>query len=131
MKVKLRDIFEAQAGLSALMQTNQPPGTAFYFVDLAQATSPKVENFNKHRIAWIEELGEAPDRQKDKAVLQTSPNWPEFQKRFNEMMDTDVDLPGVEPISRDKLGKSELKPAWIHAMGVFIVSPKATPTVDG
>lgn len=123
MKVKLRDIYVAQAGLTAFMQSNQSPGAAFYFVDLAQVTAPKVENFHKHRQAWIEELGQAPEGQKDKAVLQNSPNWPEFEKRFNEMMDTDVDLPGIEPIPRAKLGQSEIKPAWVLSLGVFIATP--------
>lgn len=130
MKVKFRDIYEAQPGLMAIMQCKQPPGTTFHFVDLAQAIEPKMENFEKQRMAWIEELGDKQPGDQTKSVQQMltdgspNPKFVEFERLFNEMMDKDIDLPGVEPFPRESFGGSDLQPGWIMSLGVFVSRPK-------
>lgn len=123
MRVKLREICDAQAGLATIMQTNQPPGTAFHLVDLVQAISPKIANFNKQRLAWINELGEERPGGEGKHVPTNSANWPEFERRFNELMDTEVELPGIDPLPRDSFGKTDLSPGSLMAIGPFIAKP--------
>lgn len=129
MKVKLRDIIDAQTGLRQIMQIDQPPGAAFYFLDLAQAVTPKVDNYNQQRLALVERLGVPMEGTELKHVpvalpdKTPNPNFAEFEKLFNELMDKDIELPGIESLPRDKLGQSQLKPSTLLSLGVFIAKP--------
>lgn len=125
MKVTMKDVLNATPGLQALIQTKQPPGTAFKFLNLTNALNSKLEHYNKLRHEWIAELGEEVVKGKpEKHVPNTSANFPEFEKRFNELMAEEVELPGIEPIPFEKLGSEELEAAHMLSLGVFLAKPK-------
>lgn len=131
MKVTMRDIYGARIGITALIATKQPPGTAFKLLTLQKALAPKIEAFDKQRLEWIDELGTPikinkpgePDIDGPKQLLVDDPNFKEFEKRFDEVMAEEVELPGVEPIPFERLGDALVSAAELMSLGVFLAAP--------
>ena len=131
MKCTIGDCVDGLVGVQGIMKVTQPPEVVFHFADLLPVLRAKTAAYSTAHNALIEELGEPIELGKpEKSIPQNSTAFRIFVERLEALRAQEVDLPGVKPLERDKLGKAELRGEVIVALGPFLKKPAGGPAVE-
>jgi hypothetical protein len=95
--MKLAHLWVSRPVWAQINQVKKPPTVGYhvgrFFHQHFMKEAAELERLNNQ---WVTELGvDNPDKPGTLIVLFNGPNWPEYEKRLNELLAQDIELPAI------------------------------------
>ncbi len=113
MKLTLKEIRDAQQGLTQLSQINMPSKSAYRVARVIRKIKPEVEDIENKRIELAKKHGAT-----SKASVPEE-NVEAFGKEFDEFLTSEVEV-DVQPITEELLDGLNLQPSALVNLEKFI-----------
>ena len=118
IKVKIRNILDANDALTRLSQNTLPIKTSYDIAKVLNRVREEVRIYDTERIKMLEKHGTL-NEEKTEYVFETPEKMQAFQKEHNELMDVDVEI-DVKPIVLKSTDNIRITAQEIINLGAFV-----------
>jgi hypothetical protein len=118
----LGTLVAAEPALKRLSDQKLTVKTAYHIAKLLKFVGTHLADYNEQRVAHVKELGAETDGN----FTVTKENWPEFDKRMQELFAIEVTIPW-KPVTFEQIAAIAISPADILALDTLVQDAPPEP----